>query len=148
AEERGYPILPMWVRVVSSRRRQLLEILSGKKMYITNYNPQGRVYPVREPERVLLKEAINLVPRKRWIEYQVETYKAVLCNLIFKPITDGKLKLSSLEGLFGKELYKSFLADLRKEMERGNRLQESFINKWAHIIISIIERATNHQSQQ
>ena len=79
--KRGYKVLSMGVRVVTSKRRQLYEIINNHNSYFPpGYKGLRRFYVVRDDEKTLLKKALENISKKRWIEYRKDTISKVLNN--------------------------------------------------------------------
>lgn len=87
----GYPVIPMDVRVTTSKRRQLREILDGDNSYFPGgYLEKDRFNVVREDECALLKLALNSVDKDSWLKYRRRIITVVLNNLIASSfIVDG-----------------------------------------------------------
>lgn len=80
----GYPIIPMDVRVTTSERRQLREILDGgnSSYFPRGYSEKDRFNVVREDEHTLLKLALNSIDKYSWFKYRRKMVSIVLNNLI------------------------------------------------------------------
>lgn len=83
----GYPVIPMDVRVITSKRRQLREILDGGNSYFpTGYLEKDRFNVVREDEYELLKFALERIDKDNWLKYRRKIITIVLNNLITSSI--------------------------------------------------------------
>jgi len=139
-EKMGYPIQPMKLRVISSKRRQLLEIMKDKGMYITNRNLKNRIFSVREEEEVLLKRVISDVPKEEWVKYQGKVFDVVFNNIIYQPITDGRLNINTLNRLFKGRLQKRFANDISVDIAKYNRVSQKTKDCWSKKIVRIYDK--------
>lgn len=88
-----YPIIPMDVRVTTSKRRQLREILDGSNSYFPKgYSEKDRFNVVREDEHALLKLALNNTDKNSWLKYRQKIITFVLNNLMASSLVmDGTI---------------------------------------------------------
>lgn len=77
----GCVIEPMNCRVISSKRRQLYEILEGMDSYLKNAK-QGRFGIVRDSEDYLLKKVLDEVSVDKLRGYRHKKMKTVLSNIL------------------------------------------------------------------
>lgn len=88
-KQSGYSVVPMGVRVTTSKRRQLKEILDGSDSYFPNgFSEKDRFNVVREDECELLKLALEKADKNTWFKYRRKIITIVLNNLILFSPTD------------------------------------------------------------
>lgn len=95
-KQHGYPVIPMDVRVTTSKRRQLKEILEGGDSYFPNgFSEKDRFNVVREDEQELLKLALENVEKNIWFKYRQKIITIVLNNLILSSLTSTDVNLGT-----------------------------------------------------
>lgn len=76
-----YPILPMGIRVIVSKRRQLYEILFQSDSYFPKgFKSKRSFYAVRENEKKLLKIALKKIKKELWLNYRENMVRKVIEN--------------------------------------------------------------------
>ena len=87
-----YPVIPMEVRVTTSKRRQLKEILEGGDSYFPGgFLERDRFNVVREDERELLKSALESIDKNAWLKYRQKIITIVLNNFILSSFVKGEV---------------------------------------------------------
>jgi len=134
--ELGYPILPMFSRVGSNKRRQLAELINNKQMYITE--TEDRILAIRDDEDQMLKYALKNVSIKSWKSYQFNILKSVVSNTVIKPLLNYSIGKIPLINLLGKIKYKNFKTEAEK-LNKATVSNDEFLSKWTNELINIYE---------
>lgn len=86
----GYGVNYLPERVISSRRRHLMELIKGKQMYFLDNqrsrNP--RFLTIRANERALLEYALKHVPLFRWEEYRRSLISKIISNTLDEELVE------------------------------------------------------------
>lgn len=88
----GFRIAFLPFPIVTSRRRHLAELLmQDDPYYPKSNNSSKRFLCIDTSQEELLEEALETVPKDRWIAYQLKLIDKVLHNTIFRLATNGLL---------------------------------------------------------
>lgn len=142
--EAGYPILPMNTRVISNKRRQLLELTKNESMYFpSGYDNKSRFFSVREDENSLLKIALIDITKEKWIAYQKKALEVVFSNFIFKPLFINQIEVNSLWKILSEQNLERLNSELNSHIKASNIPDDDFIKKWSEIFEkAIVEKIT------
>lgn len=69
-ESAGYKLEYLPCYMVSSRRRHLMELLKGRSMYFQGNGKDKHFIVIPEKESTLLQQALQTVPKEKWIDYR------------------------------------------------------------------------------
>lgn len=126
----GYPILPMGVRIISSKRRQLMEIIKGKDTYFPKgFDGSQTFSTIREDETVLLKRALAKADRQRWLDYRWKMITTVIDNFVIKPLSRNEIEWVKLKPILA-ETEVNWLKNNIKNKEAVNLLFDKLINRY------------------
>lgn len=103
-QAQGYLVMPLGIRVITSKRRQLREILSGESSYFPiGFLDKDRFNVIREDENELLQLALEGVNKNDWLKYREKMITVVLNNLISSslPTSAGAMNFLNLNMQIG-----------------------------------------------
>ena len=137
----GYPILPMKARVTANKRRQLMELIQEENMYFpSGHDDKSRFFSIRENEEKLLKKALKIVPKERWIDYQKKSLKLVISNVILNPLLNSQIEIDSLRKILSKTEMNKLKKEIKIRPKGSMHLTNEFLQSWGETFEQAIRK--------